>query len=1080
MVKRVNRRAFLRGAGASAAALAVSETGTGTARAGEDTAVGTLTVGQLTTESAVNPLGTDAEHPRLSWILQATANAATQTGYQIQVATTLANLAQGRTLWDTGRTHSANTLNVPYAGPALHPRTRYHWRVRVWDHLQRPSAWSTPAWWETGQLGRPWSATWIGGPAAPAPPTLDTAAWIGAPDWTLNDAPVGARWFRTSLDLAAAIRAAAPDLPAEIRSATLIATADDILAVFLHGREVLPAMPAGNAWTAAHLLDVTEAARAAGPRLSLAAEVTNRGGPAGFLLRLILELTTGATVELRTGPGWHATGTHHPGWAAPDFDHSAWPAAPVLAAYGAGPWGRDVTVPTPQRPAPVLRKDFHLTRPATRARLYLSGLAYYEAQLNQHRIGDAVLDPAFTGYDKTVFYATHDITDQLRPGANRLEVTLGRGFFGLTTINVWDWHRAKWHGEPRLLAQVEIEHPDGSRTTLGTDESWLVADSPTRANSLYSGETHDARHTPATWTPARPAPAPSGALRAQPHEPIRVTDTFAPASVTQLRPGTHVADLGRTMAGWVQLTVRAPAGTRISLLYGEKLNPDGSVWSVNEHVKDSRQQRDEYIAAGAGAETWEPRFSYKGFRYVEITGLPTPPRPGDILGRLVHSDVPEISQFRCSEPLFEQLDRMMRRTILNNLHGLPTDTPKYEKNGWTGDAQVAAPSMAHAFGMQRFFAKWTGDLADAQDPAGQVPVIVPNGGRWGYQQLAPTPEWTTVFPYLAREMHRWYGDLQVAAEHWSALVRYLDWEINRMSDGLALTALGDFLSPDAPWGVAPEDNRLTATAYLHRALLSTADLGDLLGHHSTAARYRRVAAQAKDTLNRTFLRNGHYNSDRDQGYRQTSNAIPLAFGLVPPESVQSVVDSLAADIRRRGNHLNTGCLGTSVLLPVLTAHGHPDLAHAIASQRTEPSWGYWIDQGADTMWEMWHKNSRSRNHYFQGTVTQWLYENVAGLRPLANGYEHLLIRPDAHHGLTHASFRINTVRGLAAVSWRRTATTFTLTATIPVGSTAEVHLPISTSQSRVDAPSGTTHLRSTATHSEFTVPSGTWTFTASQ
>ncbi|WP_308202821.1 family 78 glycoside hydrolase catalytic domain [Crossiella sp. SN42] len=1020
-----------------------------------------VSITRLTTEYADNPLGTDVPHPRLAWVLQADVNGATQSAYQVQADPDPQRLAEGRPRWDTGRVDSNRTLGIRYDGPPLRPRTRYHWRVRVWDGENRPSPWSAPAWWETGHLGQPWSASWIGPAAPPPPPALDQASWIGGPGWTLTGAPTGSRWFRATLDL-----------PAEVRAATLVATADDALNVHLHGREVLSANTSGNAWTAAHLLDVTEEVRAVGPRLTVAVEAANRGGPAGLLLRLLVEHTDGSTRELATGPGWRATDSAHPHWTSPGFDDSGWPAAAVLARYGEGPWSRDVTVPAPPRPAPLLRKDFHLDRPVTRARLYLSGLAYYDAQLNGHRVGDQVLDPGFTGYDKTVLYAVHDITGQLQQGDNRLDVTLGRGFYGMTTINVWDWHLAKWHGEPRLLAQLEIDHPDGGRTTIGTDGSWRLTDSPTRANSQYSGETYDARHVPQHWTDAQLVPAPAGVLRAQPNEPIRVTGTIRPASITELRPGVHVADMGRTMAGWTKITVRAPAGTRISLLHGEKLNPDGSVQSVNEHVKDTRQQRDEYIAAGTGAETWEPRFSYKGFRYVQITG----PRPAEVLGRLVHSDVPEVSEFRCAEPMFEQLDRMMRRTIVNNLHALPTDTPTYEKNGWTGDAQVGAPSMAYAFGMQRLFAKWAGDLADAQDSAGQVPVIVPNGGRWGYRQLAPTPEWTTVFPFLAREMHRWYGDDRVAAEHWPALTRYLDWEINRMSGGLALTALGDFLSPDAPWGVAPEDNRLTATAYLHRALTGVAEMGELLGHQATAARYRAVAAQAKDTLNRTFLRGGHYRSDRDQGYRQTSNAIPLAFGLVPAASVQSVVDSLAADIRKRGNHLNTGCLGTSVLLPVLTAHGHADLAHAIAVQRTEPSWGYWIEQGADTMWEMWHQDSRSRNHYFQGTVTQWLYENVAGLRPLANGYERILIRPDARAGVAWARTSIDTVRGRAAVSWETTQTGLTLTATVPVGATAEIHVPAAPAH-QVTAPPGAVTLPPIPGHAPYRVGSGTWTFT---
>jgi alpha-L-rhamnosidase len=399
----------------------------------------------------------------------------------------------------------------------------------------------------------------------------------------------------------------------------------------------------------------------------------------------------------------------------------------------------------------------------------------------------------------------------------------------------------------------------------------------------------------------------------------------------------------------------------------------------------------------------------------------------------------------------------------------------FEKNGWTGDAQLGTPVMAYALGMQRFFTKWLGDLADSQDEAGQLPVIVPSGG-WGYQELAPSPEWTTVYPYLLREMYRVYGDDRLAAEHWPTLVRYLDWELARLRDGLAVTALGDWVPPGYEGGIPPEDTRLTATAYLHRALIVTAELGDLLRHDDVAARYRQAAAGLRDALNAAFLRDGAYRTDKDPGYRQTSNAIPLAFGLVPPESVATVVDSLVADVRARGNHLNTGALGTSVLLPVLTAHGHADVAHAIATQRTYPSWGYWFDNGADTMWEMWPADSRSRDHYFLGTVVRWLYENVAGLRPGDAGYERFVVRPDATVGVSWARTSIDTVRGRAAVGWSLTGSSITVDVTVPFGATAEVHVPAA---GPVTAPPAARLVRTEPGFAVHEAPGGRWRFTGS-
>jgi len=998
----VSRRHFLQG---SAGALALTAAGT-TGAAAAQSPGGPPAVARTTVEYAPTLLGTDVTSPRLAWTV--TGAGARQTAYQVRV--------DG--VWDSGRVASARTVGVPYGGPALAPHTRYRWQVRIWDERGRVSPWSPASWWETGFLDTPWQARWIGAEPVESPPGFDGASWIWSPGATPSDAPAGPRWFRCTATVPGA-------------TATVVATADDDFTLYVNGQQVLHAPEQVDGWQTGRFAEVAVPEG----ELVIAAVATNRGdvaiNPGGLLVRVVL-----GEQDIVTDGTWRVTDTEQNGWQQTDFDDSGWAAAVVLAPYGGGPWGNQVGFSV-ARPAPVLRRQFTVDGKINSARLYVSGLAYYDAQINGKQVGKQVLDPGFTDYDETVLYATHDVTRLLSRGANEITVTLGRGFYGMTTPNVWNWHQAEWHGEPRLLAQLVVRHQDGSTTTIGSDTDWQVADGPTTSDSLYAGESYDARRT-LTWHQSVELDAPLGTLHAQQHEPIEVVETVTPVSITPLAGSAYVADMGRTMAGWTKLTVTAPAGTVIRLQHGEKLNADGTVAGGNGHVP-GRHQLDEYVCAGTGVETWEPRFSYKGFRYVQVTGLPAAPKPADLLGRVVRSAVPETGTFACSEPFFEQLERAMRRTIRNNLHGIPTDTPMYEKNGWTGDAQLGTPVMAYALGMQRFLTKWLGDLADSQTEAGQLPVIVPSGG-WGYGDLGPSPEWTTVYPFVLREMYRIYGDDRLAATHWQTLVRYLDWELARLQNGLAITALGDYLPPGYG-GNPPEDTRLTATAYLHRALTGTAELGDLLGHNEVAARYRQAAVGLRDALNATFLRGDAYRTDKDPDYRQTSNAIPLAFGLVPPESVAAVVDNLVADVRARGDHLNTGALGTSVLLPVLTAHGHADVAHAIATQRTYPSWGYWFDHGADTMWEMWPSDSRSRDHYFQGTVVRWLYENVAGLRPGDAGYQRFVVRPDATVGVTWARTSIETVRGRAAVDWSLAGSTMTLTVEVPFGATAEVHVP---------------------------------------
>jgi alpha-L-rhamnosidase len=731
--------------------------------------------------------------------------------------------------------------------------------------------------------------------------------------------------------------------------------------------------------------------------------------------------------------------------------------------------------------APLLRRAFAVDGVVRRARLYASGLGYADLRVNGAAVTDAVLDPGFTAYDHTVLYGTHDVTALLAAGDNVVGVELGRGFFGLTSPNVWRWHQAPWTADPRLIARLVVEYDDGRVDEVVTDESWRATGGPTLSDSLYTGETYDARRAlpgwdtagfdDSQWSAAAIVEAPKGKLTAQAHEPIRVIETVDPVEVTEVRPGVWIADFGRTGAGWTRLSVTAPAGTTISLTHGETV-ADGNVVAANGHVDGDRIQRDEYVAAGNGVETWEPRFSYKGFRYVQIEG-----DHADVQMRVVNSDLRDVTQFVSSQAPYEQFEGAMRRTILSNLHGIPTDTPFFEKNGWTGDAQVGAPTMLATLDLARFFTKWLGDIRDSQADSGQLPVIVPSSG-WGFTDLSPATEWPTVYPFLLREMYRWYGDERLLREHWESLTRYLAWELDRVEDGLSVSVLGDWLPPGYSNGPAPEDRRLTGTAYLYRAVVVAAEIGEVIGQPND---YRKAAADLAEGLNRAFLDRsaGRYRSAEDPDYRQTSNAVPLAFGIVPDDMVAQVAAGLAADVEARGFHLNTGCLGVGVLLPVLTAHGYGDVATKVALQRSYPSWGYWFDLGADTMWEMWEDDARSRNHYFQGTVVQWIFENVAGLRVIDAGCERVVVRPDARDEVDSASIRTETIRGRVSVAWKRIGRVLSLEVQVPVGTTAEVHVPSAVDSDVAAVPQS---FAGEATYADgytiYTVPAGQWHFTS--
>ena len=686
---------------------------------------------------------------------------------------------------------------------------------------------------------------------------------------------------------------------------------------------------------------------------------------------------------------------------------------------------------------PVLTRTLRTETGLLSAKLSVCGLGLQHVTIDGTPINDHRLDPPFTDFDRRVLYVDTDVLGLLAPGDHELAITLGRGFFALPTGNVWDWHRAPWTGPLRAIAELELRYADGRTELLGTDRDWQATLGRTTYDCYYAGESYDATLTIPDPRPVVPAEAPKGVLTAAEHEPVRVTWRGRPS--WQQVGDSWVADFGRTISGWVELRCHQQAGQTVTITYAEKLEADGSCRPHSVHVEGGRFQIDSYIGDGTEDQQWQPRFSYKGYRYVQLDGLSHPPAEDTLIGYAAHNDVRRVGTFTSDEPLFETFAEAMARTVENNLHHIPTDTPMYEKNGWTGDAQVGAISMMGLFDLRLLLTKWLADLRDAQRPDGWLPVIVPSGG-WGFTDLGPSPEWTTVYPHLLREVYRRYGDRGLIVEHWPSLVRYLDWELSRLVDGCAVSQLGDYLQPGTA-GNSPDDSGVTASSFLIRALRDSAELAELIGADQDQQRFSRAVAELTAAMNSRYLSRQRGQYVVGDAYSQTSNAVPLVFGLVPSDQVGAVVDNLVADIAARGDHHHVGCIGANTLLRALTGHGHGDLALRIARQTSYPSWGFWVANGADTMWEMWETTARSRDHYFHGTVVQWLFEDIAGLRCGDHGWQTMTVRPQPVGDLQRAAYEIDTIRGRAASSWRRGDDRFELTVDVPVGSTATVHVP---------------------------------------
>jgi alpha-L-rhamnosidase len=592
---------------------------------------------------------------------------------------------------------------------------------------------------------------------------------------------------------------------------------------------------------------------------------------------------------------------------------------------------------------------------------------------------------------------------------------------------------------------------------VATDGDWRTTDGPTQSDSLYAGETYDARDErpgwanpgfkDADWSAATEMDAPQGRLVAQPLEPIRILESVEPVKVSRPQPGVLVFDMGRTLGGWAALRVAGPRGTRVTLQYAQQVLSDGTVDLNPGYVSGGRFQRDEYVLRGGGTETWHARFSHKSFRYVQVTGLPGTPGPGTLRGQEVRTSVRATGGFSSSSELYGRIHAMVDRSVGHHLLGIPAVDVLYEKIGWTADAQLNVPEMTFNYDTERFLAKWLDDIADSQLDSGTIPVIAPTGG-WGDDWQAP--EWKAAYPIVMWELYRRFGDRRALSDHYDGVLRYVDWEFGRRdASGLATSILGDWLAPGG-YTQPPEDTRLTASAYLYHDLRILIDTATVLGRTADAGRLRQQAAELLDRFNTAFLDrdNAVYRTGTDPGYRQCSNAISLAFGLVPAELRTRVVDSLVADVHAHGDHLNTGSLGTAVLLPVLTEAGHADVAHAIAGQRTFPGWGFWLENGADTLWETWELQQDaqgrppSRDHYLFGSVDQWFYEQVGGITPAEPGYARVRVQPYVDGPLDWASTWLDTVRGRVEVRWqRRSNGGLDLVVDVPGNTSADVHVP---------------------------------------
>ncbi|WP_328862263.1 alpha-L-rhamnosidase [Streptomyces sp. NBC_00306] len=1032
----ISRRNILASAVATAGAVAA---GAGPAVAVPSPAAGrasrsALRIVSPTVEYVRQPLGLDAARPRLSWPMVSARPGQRQSAYHVRVATSAAGLSHPD-VWDSGKTVSDESALVPYAGPPLEPRTRYFWSVRVWDADGGASPWSAPSWWETGLMGAgQWSAKWISAPSVLTDaPSLEGGSWIWFPEGDpASSAPAATRWFRRTVDL-----------PAGITAATLAITADNVYSVSLNGAELARTVLETDkeGWRRPAVVDVLGHIRSGANTLAVSA-VNATVGPAGLICVLVLTTASGEK-KVFTDASWKCV-DHKPAddWREPAFDDSAWRAAKEVAAWGAGPWGRVVPAVFA---ANQLRHEFRLPRKkVSRARLYATALGLYEAHLNGRRVGRDQLAPGWTDYRKRVQYQTFDVTGSVRPGANAIAAYVAPGWYA-GNVGMFGPHQ---YGErPALLAQLDIDYADGTSERITSGPDWRATSGPITSADLLSGEVYDARKETAGWTSPGYDDGSWHAVRgaadddvpeqivAQVDGPVRVTKEHAARKVTEPAPGVHVFDLGQNMVGSVRLRVSGEAGTTVRLRHAEVLNPDGTLYTANLR---SAAATDTYILKGRGEETYEPRFTFHGFRYVEVTGFPGKPSTTAVTGRVMHTSAPFTFDFETNVPMLNTLHGNIGWGQRGNFLSVPTDTPaRDERLGWTGDINVFAPTAAYTMESARFLTKWLVDLRDAQTPDGAFTDVAPMVGTVG-NGVAGWGDAGVTVPWA---LYQAYGDRQVLADAWPSVQAWLG-HLEKHSNGLLRPAAGygDWLNVSDE---TPKD--VIATAYFAHSADLAARFATELG--KDPAPYADLFARV-----RTAFRTAYIADDgKVKGDTQTAYVLALSMNLMPDALRKAAADRLVDLIRAKDWHLSTGFLGTPRLLPVLTDTGHTDVAHRLLHQRTFPSWGYQIDRGATTMWERWDSikpdggfqtpEMNSFNHYAYGSVGEWMYANIAGIAPGRAGYRQIVVRPRPGGEVTSARATFASLYGPVSTHWQQRPGGFTLSCSVPPNTTAEVWIP---------------------------------------
>ena len=742
-----------------------------------------------------------------------------------------------------------------------------------------------------------------------------------------------------------------------------------------------------------------------------------------------------------------------------DGKASAWSRAAVwkMGLLKDADWkGRWITIGNRQNKdaAPMLRREFAINKPVKQAYIYVCGMGYYELYINGGKIGDNVLDPGQTDYEQRVFYVPYDVTDKLKQSHNAIGVILGDGWYNQNKV----WAEGEYkiqakegpaYGKPRLLLQLEITYADGSTETVVTDGKWKAATGPITANNLYAGENYDARlehlgwasggFNDSDWSNAVPIDAPGGKLLSQALPAIKRMKTIPPIGIANPKPGVYVYDMGQNFAGWARLKIRAKSGEKIQLLFSETVSENGMIDPAScGGYATGLVQTDTYICKGEGLEVWEPRFTYHGFRYVEMTGFTGTPTLENLEGIVVYTSCQKRGDFECSDAMLNRIHKTALWTATSNIHSIVTDCPAREKCGWLGD--IIAEMLIYNLDVPLLLTKFIEDIETTRRDG------IPHNIAPGRRLCGQDPDWGSTFIQLPWYLYLYYGDTRVASRHYEGMTVFMNHLKTTAKDYIIHKGIGDMFEPGSVLSKRTPV-KLTSTAFFYFDAKIMSELAAVLGKADDAESYRQLAEDIKSAFNKNF-----YNADNKTYGSQTADTLALYLELVPATDQKAVAKNLARDVVEKHNtHHSTGHMGSRYIYGQLARYGYGHIAQQMLDQTTYPSIGELFKRGATTFWEYWgekhidetSRGTRSQNHPFHGGYDSWFFDGIGGINPdpVRPGFKNIILRPQLTGNLTFANAYYWSIYGLIESKWQIQADRFRWHITIPANTTATVYVP---------------------------------------